>query len=103
MQQCKSAFQQMNEFYGCCFHNTAINTIVSFSNALWAQCGADNPGLCAGGITESAVNAPRGDEEGSALASFLTSSTLLLVFFALSLAIRYCVDSVFNENSFVLE
>ncbi|CAI8023090.1 hypothetical protein GBAR_LOCUS13521 [Geodia barretti] len=79
-QGCKSALEGFNKAYDCClFTYSALDTNVSYTNGLWAQCGADNPGLCTGGITNTAVDAPKGEVESSALATALGSTLFLIL------------------------
>ena len=79
-QGCQSALEGFNKVYGCClFTSSALDTNVTYTNGLWAQCGADNPGLCTGGITNTAVGAPEGEVESSALATALGSTLLLIL------------------------
>ena len=58
-QLCQTAFKGFNKVYGCClFSYIALDTNVTYSNDLWAQCGVDNPGLCDGGISNAPISAP---------------------------------------------
>ena len=79
-QECQVAFDGLNKAYGCClFSFAALEYNVTYTNGVWAQCGADNPGLCTGGITNAAIDAPEGEVEGSALSTTLGFTLLLIL------------------------
>ena len=80
-QDCKAALNGFNREYGCClFTYFALDTNLSYTNGLWAQCGLDNVILCTGGISNAIINAPRGSEPEKSAASATFSSTLILIF-----------------------
>ena len=56
----------------------ALNTNVTYTNGLYAQCGADNPGLCTGGISNAEINAPGSEVKKGAAYSVFSSIVLLI-------------------------
>ena len=80
-QDCKAALNGFNREYGCCLLTYfALDTNLSYTNGLWAQCGLGNARLCTGGISNAIINAPRGSDPKESAASATFSSTLILIF-----------------------
>ena len=77
---CQVAVEAFAKSYGCCFFTfSALDTNVTYTNGLYAQCGADNPGLCTGGITNAAINAPEGEVEDATVGTIFRSTLLLIL------------------------
>ena len=71
---CQTDLQSLNDEYGCCLLSYfTYETNITYSNSLWAHCGIDNPGLCAGGISE-------GSNNGDMALQNQLSSTVLFTF-----------------------
>lgn len=85
---CKTAIQGFQMLYGCCLYTrTALRTNVTFSNAIWAQCGIDNPGVCDGGISNSPISVPGSDVESAALAPVFYSTLLIIPAYLLAMLV----------------
>lgn len=81
---CQSAIAGFERDYGCCLYSySALDTNVTFTNGLFAQCGLSNRGLCTGGISNEAINAP--GTETAAGATAIASTLLLMLAFILTL------------------
>ena len=79
-QLCQTAYQGFDKAYGCCLYTySALDSNVTYSRALSAQCGVDDPDLCDGGISNAPISAPGSDVESAALATVLYSSIPLLL------------------------
>ena len=86
--ECQLALQGFNKVYGCClFTYSALATNVSFTNGLWAQCEADNMGLCVGGISNAAIEAPQGEVEDASLKSVISSTFVVALALTLSILV----------------
>ena len=80
---CQVAVEGFAKTYGCClFTYSALDTNVTYTNGLYAQCGADHPGLCTGGITNAAINAPGNEVEDAAVGTIFSTTLLLTLFLA---------------------
>ena len=87
-QQCHVALEGFAKTYGCClFTYYALNTNVTYTNGLYAQCGADNPGLCTGGISNAEINAPGSEVKKGAAYSVFSSIVLLIQCLAFTITI----------------
>ena len=76
---CQVSVEGFAKTYGCClFTYSALDTNVTHANGLYAQCGADNPGLCTGGISNAAINAPEGEVENAAVGTIFRPTLLLI-------------------------
>ena len=77
--QCQQTIRGVSEAFGCCLYSyTALDTNVTYTNALYAQCGVDNPGLCTGGISNEELNAPGSETESGAVSNTFTAILLLI-------------------------
>ena len=86
--ECQVTIQGFSKVYGCClFSYSALNTNVTYSNGLFDKCGVDNAGLCTGGITNAAINAPGAptSESGAAPVGLVGSTLLFTLALVLSM------------------
>ena len=79
--QCSVALGGFNKQYSCCFFTYwALETNVSYANALWARCQVQgNPRLCTGGISKSTIDAPGGGSKHDTSAATVTFSSALIL------------------------